>query len=69
MAENVLAIHAIGHTTVPWYTVTKVFDVKGALETGGEKSAEGCDQRSEATHHNKMNLIRSVPTTRPDHFA
>jgi len=38
-------------------TVSKVFDIEGALETRSEKAAKWSDQRGETSHEEQMELI------------
>jgi hypothetical protein len=52
--KNILAIHAIGHPTMAWYTVTKIFDIECALEARSKETPERRDQRCKAGKDEKM---------------
>lgn len=55
-----LAIHPIGHTTMSWNRMSKVFNVESPLETRGKESAEWSDQRGESCHHEAVDLEWSI---------
>jgi len=59
-AHQELAIHSIRHTAMSWNAVSKVLDIESALETRGEKATKWCNQRSEASHEQQMELIRRI---------
>lgn len=53
-----LAVHTVSHTAVARDRVTKVLDVKGTLETRGEETAKGSNQRSKSGKDHDMELHR-----------
>lgn len=55
-AHDELTVHPVGHATVAGDGVTKVLDLEGALETGCEESAKGCDERSEGGQDDGVKL-------------
>lgn len=57
-AHNKLTIHTISHTTMAWDGVTEILDVKGTLETGGEKSTKWSNQRGECREDEDVELHR-----------
>ena len=42
-SHDKLTVHAVGHATMAWDRIAKVFDVEGPLESGRKESAERGD--------------------------
>ena len=59
-SSDVLAVHAVGHATVPGDAVAEVLDVERALEAGREEPAEGRDERCEASEHEYVVLVGCI---------
>lgn len=51
-----LAVHAVSDTTVARNGLAKVLDAEGALQTGGEESTEGSDERGESSKAQDVEL-------------
>jgi hypothetical protein len=58
--DHPLAVHPIRHATVARDRVAKVLDAKRALEARGEEAAEGCEERGERCHDERVDLERCV---------
>lgn len=54
--DNSLAVHTVGHSTVTWDRMSKVFDVESPLETRCEESSEWRYERGESGHHQGVDL-------------
>lgn len=57
---HVLAIHPVRHTAVTRNAISKVLDVKGALEARCEETAKRCHERRKCRHDQEMELIWSI---------
>jgi hypothetical protein len=56
--SNLLAVHAIRHTAVPWDAVPKVLDVERPLETRCKEATERGDERGEARQDQQVEVVR-----------
>lgn len=57
-SHDELAVHAVGDSTVTRNRVTKVLDLKGALEAGGKETPERGNEGSEGSEDQDVNLHR-----------
>ena len=66
--SNILAVHSIGHSPMPRNAVTKIFDVEGTLESGGEEAAKRSNEGRENGHDENVQVVgrvrdgRHIPT-------
>ena len=54
--DDLLAVHSISHTTMSRNTISKVFNVKGSLESTGKEPSKRSYQGRKGTHYQTVNL-------------
>jgi len=60
-AHDKLAVHAVGHTSMPRDAVAKVLDFERPLQSRGEEAAERGNQRGKGGEHQDVKLHRRDP--------
>lgn len=59
-AHQKLAVHSICHPPMSRDAMTKIFDVKGSLESGGEEATEWTNKGGKSCHDEQMQVVGRI---------